>query len=239
MKMNTLLEWMHLDGITLAGGLTLSIILVASLLSVAVAIERLIALWSLGPHMRALFESIARQLLQNDFSAAKALAERSRLPAAEVFRVGFQVAQRTNPSAAIERERVAQTLKLKGPLWVLGTVGAVTPFIGLFGTVAGIMASFRELGLDVQAGGTGGAASVMSGISEALVATAAGIFVAVIAVVLFNYFQARLSRLSVEFKLIFAEFAELLLAAKGAASSSAAKQPEVLPPSPPASSEEG
>ncbi|MCL2179418.1 MAG: MotA/TolQ/ExbB proton channel family protein [Proteobacteria bacterium] len=225
--MNSLLQWLHLDSLSPAGGLTLAVILLASLLSLTVAVERLVVLWSLGPKTRTLFENIARQLLQNDIPAAKALAERSPLPVAEVFRVGFQTAQRANPSTAIERERLAQTLKLKGHLWLLGTIGAVTPFIGLFGTVAGIMTAFKELGLDVQAGGAGGPASVMTGISEALIATAAGILVAVVAVVLFNYFQSRLSRLSMEFKLIFAEFTELLLATMPAATT-----PPPAPPSP-------
>ncbi len=101
-------------------------------------------------------------------------------------------------------------LWLLAGLWVLGTIGATTPFVGLFGTVAGIMKSFRDLGIDVEAGGSGGSAAVMTGISEALVATAAGIIVAVEAVVLFNMFQARLSRLNVELKLIAEEFVELL-----------------------------
>src|SRR5262249_13882729 len=82
--------------------------------------------------------------------------------------------------------------------------------VGLFGTVAGIMRSFRELGLDVEAGGTGGTAAVMTGISEALVATAAGILVAVEAVLLFNYFQSRLAPLDVEMRLQIEEFMELL-----------------------------
>ena len=112
--------------------------------------------------------------------------------------------------AAVDRERTQTTLKMRRGLWILGTVGATTPFVGLLGTVAGIMRSFRDLGLDVQAGGTGGAAPVMTGISEALVATAAGILVAVEAVVLYNYFQARLARLAVELKLISEEFVELL-----------------------------
>jgi biopolymer transport protein ExbB/TolQ len=92
----------------------------------------------------------------------------------------------------------------------LGTIGATTPFVGLFGTVAGIMRSFRDLGLDVGEGGTGGSAAVMTGISEALVATATGIVVAVEAVILYNIFQARLSRVNVEMKLIAEEFVELL-----------------------------
>ncbi len=95
-------------------------------------------------------------------------------------------------------------------LWILGTIGAVTPFVGLFGTVAGIMKSFKDLGLDVQGGGTGGTAAVMTGISEALIATAAGILVAVEAVVLYNYFQARLARVGVELRLLGDEFGELL-----------------------------
>ena len=72
------------------------------------------------------------------------------------------------------------------------------------------MKSFRDLGLDVQAGGTGGTGAVMTGISEALIATAAGILVAVEAVVIYNYFQARLARVSVELKLLAEEFVELL-----------------------------
>ncbi len=82
--------------------------------------------------------------------------------------------------------------------------------MGLFGTVAGIMRSFKDLGLDVQAGGTGGTAAVMTGISEALVATAVGILVAVQAMVFYNYFQARLSRVLVELRLLGDEFVELL-----------------------------
>ena len=112
--------------------------------------------------------------------------------------------------AAVERERAQLGLRLKKNLWILGTIGATTPFVGLFGTVAGIMRSFRELGLDVEAGGTGGTAAVMTGISEALVATAAGILVAVEAVILFNYFQSRIARLNVEMRLQIEEFMELL-----------------------------
>jgi biopolymer transport protein ExbB/TolQ len=101
-------------------------------------------------------------------------------------------------------------MKMKRGLWILGTIGATAPFVGLFGTVWGIMRSFKDLGLDVESGGTGGSAAVMSGISEALIATAVGIVVAVEAVVLFNMFQARLSRLNIELKLIAEEFVDLL-----------------------------
>ena len=86
--------------------------------------------------------------------------------------------------------------------------------------------SFKDLGLDVEAGGTGGSAAVMTGISEALVATAVGILVAVQAMVFYNYFQARLSRVLVELRLLGDEFVELLKER----SSGAPLPPEPTPP---------
>ncbi len=195
------------------GGLTTAVILFASVLSLGVAIERLIALWGVGAKTRELGELIAKHLLRGDVAAARSAAERSTAISADVFRVGFErAAKSTGPAleAAVERERQQLALRMKRGLWVLGTIGATTPFVGLFGTVAGIMRSFRDLGLDVDSGGTGGSAAVMTGISEALIATAVGIIVAVEAVVLFNIFQARLGRVNVEVKLIAEEFVELL-----------------------------
>jgi biopolymer transport protein ExbB len=86
----------------------------------------------------------------------------------------------------LTRER----LRFERGLPVLATLGANTPFIGLFGTVLGIIRAFAALGESA-----GGASSVMSGISQALVATAAGLFVAIPAVVAFNVFSNRLRAL--------------------------------------------
>jgi biopolymer transport protein ExbB len=195
------------------GGLTMAVILLASVLALGVGIERLLALWGVGSKARELGQTIARHLLRGDVPAARSAADRATTLSADLFRAGFERAQKTTGpplDAAVDRERQQLALKMKRGLWILGTIGATTPFVGLFGTVAGIMKSFRDLGIDVEQGGTGGSAAVMTGISEALVATAAGIVVAVEAVVLFNIFQARLGRLNVELKLIAEEFVELL-----------------------------
>jgi biopolymer transport protein ExbB len=195
------------------GGLTTAVILFASVLALGVSIERLIALWGVRSSTRLLGEQIAKHLLRGDLAAAKSAADRSTALSADLFRAGFErAAKTTGPplDAAVDRERQQLALRMKRGLWVLGTIGATTPFVGLFGTVAGIMRSFRDLGLDVGEGGTGGSAAVMTGISEALVATATGIVVAVEAVILYNIFQARLSRVNVEMKLIAEEFVELL-----------------------------
>ena len=100
-----------------------------------------------------------------------------------------------HPSAGDWREAVAHgvdraRLSLERWLGVLGTIGAVAPFIGLFGTVLGVMRAFRDL----AAAGMGNPTIVAAGIAEALVATAAGLAAAIPAVVLYNYFTHRAER---------------------------------------------
>lgn len=203
-------ELLHLIRV---GGITMAVLLATSVIALAVAIERMIALWGVSSSAKALGQTIAKHLLQGDLPAARTAAERSNAIAAELYLAGFDRLAKGSGAgleAAVERERAELTLKLKRNMWILGTIGATTPFVGLFGTVAGIMRSFKELGVDVSQGGTGGSAVVMTGISEALVATAAGILVAVQAVIFFNYFQARLSRVALELRLLSDEFVELL-----------------------------
>ena len=207
MSFDELLHYLRL------GGFTIVVILLSSVLAIGVAVERLISLWGVGSKTRELGQLIARHLLRGEVAAARSAADRSTTLSADLFRAGFDRATRStgpNLDAAVERERVQLLLKMRRGLWILGTIGATAPFVGLFGTVWGIMRSFKDLGLDVESGGTGGSVAVMSGISEALIATAVGIIVAVEAVVLFNVFQARLARMSAELRLIAEEFVELL-----------------------------
>ena len=79
--------------------------------------------------------------------------------------------------------------RLERGLNFLATVGSNAPFIGLLGTVLGIMKAFQDLGMTQQQSGVGNTSLVMNGIAEALVATAVGLFVAIPAVVAFNHFQ--------------------------------------------------
>jgi biopolymer transport protein ExbB len=209
MSLNDLLHYLRL------GGVTLAILLLASVVALGVAIERLIALWGVSERSKNLGETVHKHLLRGDVAAARTASERSDAVVADIFLAGFDRMERARMNgggveSAVERERAQVGLKLRRNLWILATIGSITPFVGLFGTVAGIMRSFKDLGLDVEAGGTGGTATVMTGISEALVATAVGILVAVQAMVFYNYFQARLSRVIVELRLLGDEFVELL-----------------------------
>lgn len=82
-----------------------------------------------------------------------------------------------------------EVTKLQRKLTILGTLGSITPFIGLFGTVIGVMHAFKDLA--GAAATAGGASVVAAGIAEALVNTAAGLFVAIPAVIAYNYFLSK------------------------------------------------
>jgi len=222
------------------GGITMAVILACSVLALAVANERVIALWGVSDSARALGQAIAKHLLRGDLGAGRTAAERSGAIAADIYLAGFDRLDRmqdVGPSldAAVERERAQVGLRLRKNLWILGTIGATTPFIGLFGTVAGIMRSFKDLGIDVESGGSGNTAAVMTGISEALITTAGGILVAVEAVILYNYFQTRIARMGVELRLLSEEFIDLLRERRSPISS---PPPRVERP-PPASAQPG
>jgi biopolymer transport protein ExbB/TolQ len=93
------------------------------------------------------------------------------------------------------RDSMSETLiQLKGGLGFLATIGSTAPFIGLFGTVVGIVNAFRS----IAATGSGGMSVVSGGMAEALVSTALGIFVAIPAVVAFNHFTGKLETFQVE-----------------------------------------
>lgn len=192
-----------------SGGIAMVFIVAAGLIALAIAVERFIALWGVVHAAHSLGDAVARHLFRGELAEGRAIAERSRTAAADIFLAGFARLGRSSleqVEAAVERERQAVGLRLRANLWVLGTVGAVAPFIGLFGTIVGIMRAFHQISVT----GQGGFAVVADGISEALVTTAGGIVVAVMAVILYNYFQSRVSRTLVELKLVADEFLEVL-----------------------------
>ncbi len=161
-----------------------------SVASVGVMIERAAFFLTRRPHDA---DDLARRLLAGDLAgAAEAVEGRSGMEA-EVVRAAVAHAEkgaeavREVISATIERARVEYERRLA----FLGTLGNNAPFIGLFGTVLGIIRAFVDLSRNPGAAGAG---TVMAGISEALVATAVGLFVALPAVVSYNLFQRGLRR---------------------------------------------
>lgn len=107
-----------------------------------------------------------------------------------------------NLERSLQKAVVAQTDRLERGVSFLATTGNTAPFIGLFGTVWGIMQSFRGIGLK----GSANLAVVAPGISEALIATAAGLAAAIPAVVAFNYFTQKITGLGAEMDIFKSDF---------------------------------
>jgi biopolymer transport protein ExbB len=182
-------------------GWVLWLLLGLSVISIAVILERAYVFWSRRDDVDALREGLIRALRSGGFEEARSLLRKSRHPAALVALRGMRRDDHeTSPeeaSEAMQAEATVQKSILESRLSYLGTLGANAPFIGLFGTVIGILQSFDELGKSAkdqaaqaaQSAAAGAPQAVMSSLAEALVATAVGIGVAIPAVFAFNIFQ--------------------------------------------------
>jgi biopolymer transport protein TolQ len=118
----------------------------------------------------------------------------------------MQMATMDNLKRAIRKAESQEIAQLGRALPFLATTGSATPFIGLFGTVWGIMASFHDIG----ARGSASLAVVAPGISEALIATAAGLAVAIPAVIFYNYFSNKLADIDNELQVFSTDFLNLV-----------------------------
>jgi len=175
-------------------------LILLSIVSVAVVFERLWSLRNIGSATLRVTESILEPIKKGQRDLAIAICKQnSQCPAGRIFlnvldreAAGLEVANNIATEAMFE-----ETQKLKKHLWILGTVASSAPFIGLLGTVVGIIKSFESMAI----AGTGGFAVVAAGISEALVATALGLGIAIIAVMFYNYFQTRISTLNGLFRI--------------------------------------
>jgi len=161
-----------------------------SVISVAVMIERLRFYISTRINLGAVADSLAKALRKGGVAEArKVMSAEKCVVEAAVVQAGLDHADEGAHAVehAMEAARAIQKPVLEKNLAFLGTIGNNAPFIGLLGTVIGIVKAFHALSRDTQ----GGASAVMYEISEALVATAIGLFVALPAVAAFNYFRTR------------------------------------------------
>jgi biopolymer transport protein ExbB len=165
------------------------LLIVLSVLSVAVMIERALYLLRRKVDLERLTTEVRDALRGGDVDGTIRRYQGAEAIEAVVAVTGLGEARR-GPGAASEAmisARARQRHLLEKRIAFLGTLGNNAPFIGLFGTVLGIIRAFHELAQNSNTG----AQTVMSGISEALVATAVGLMVAIPAVLAFNYFTRR------------------------------------------------
>lgn len=185
-------------------------LILLSVISVAVVFERLWSLRNIGSVTLRITDSILEPIKKGQRDLAIAICKQnSHFPAGRIFLniLDREASQRLEAANNIAAEAIfEEAQKLKKHLWILGTVASSAPFIGLLGTVVGIIKSFESMAI----AGTGGFAVVAAGISEALVATALGLAVAIIAVIFYNYFQTRLSTLNGLFRIQVAKILQSL-----------------------------
>src|SRR5437764_12346678 len=181
---------------------------IMSIYSLWVMIERYITFTQAKNQSLKLLGALSNILTRGDYQQAIDITKKYKQShLAKVISAGlleFEAARRdkkiADPEMPVEAARqgmdrtaMITVAELKENLGVLATIGATAPFVGLFGTVVGIINAFSKM-----ATSGGGIASVSAGISEALVTTAFGLFVAIPAVWAYNYFQNRINRFTVE-----------------------------------------
>ena len=177
--------------LALGGGTwVLALLIILSIASVAVMLERARTYYRGRFAEEAFISEIEPLLAEGAWSEAAARCEGAAGYEPQVLLAGLDQVHRGRQAAAeaMEGERIRLGQVLEKHLGFLGTLGANAPFIGLFGTVLGIIHAFKDLALTEGGGGP----AVMSGIAEALVATAVGLLVAIPAVMAYNFFHRRL-----------------------------------------------
>ena len=167
------------------------LLLALSVFSIGAMIERTLYFRKRNDDVDELGEKLIELLEQGDVDAARALLKKS--PSVEASVLGpalkYFAAGPDAVADAIESGMIRARLDLERGSTLLGTLGNNAPFIGLFGTVVGVIIAFHQLGASQSSASMN---AVMGGIAEALVATGVGLFVAIPAVVAYNIIQKRI-----------------------------------------------
>ena len=185
------------------------VLLFCSILSLAVILERIIYYRKKSRVKRTEFiKSIRPELNAGRVSRAMEISQRIDTPFSKVAQAGLILAGHEEKaiSEAMEREITIETINLERFTSIVGTIGSTAVYIGLFGTVLGIIRAFH----DISIAGAGGVSVVIGGISEALVCTAAGLLVAIPAVITYNYFIRRIDNFVADMELCASELMDLL-----------------------------
>ncbi len=216
----------YVDVIRHAGVIELSVLgllLGASMVSWAIIVRKYAHLKAAGRQSQAFLETFWQsRRLDAIFEGAEKMAQS---PVSQVFRAGYiELSKLTSQPApgegsmserlggienverALHRAQTAELTHLEATLPFLGTTASAAPFVGLFGTVWGIMNAFS----DIYAQGNANLATVAQPISHALIATAFGLFAAIPAVVSYNYFLSRIKVLDSEMENFSSDFLNIV-----------------------------
>ena len=174
----------------------MSVLLICSIIAFTFAIERWWFFRRNRINVPKFMERVKEFLRRNELDRLFGYCERKRGPVPRMIHTAL-----TNlslPKEEMERlldtTREKEEVKFEKNLSILGTLSNIAPLLGLFGTVLGIIRAFR----DIAVTGSGGSAVVAMGVAEALLTTAAGIIIAVVSTIFYNYFMRRIRVMDVE-----------------------------------------
>jgi biopolymer transport protein ExbB len=196
-----------------------------SVIALALTLERMWRFRGLDRGARELTRQVVAAIVRRDYGEARRLSESSGNPIGPIFLEGL----RWRNITLADLERVLYTSReesvrgLRRGLWVIASIGSLAVFVGLFGTVWGIMRAFHDLAVT----GQGGFEVVASGISEALIATAVGLIVAISAVFFYNYLQTRVSGIASTYARACERFVQALLYVEASAEAPETRHAEV------------
>lgn len=200
---------MTLFSLLKTGGVTVVVLMLCSVISWTVALERLFYYWKKSRVKQGDFMTrIGGELKKGDVQRAKQVSSDTDTPFAQVALAGIGLHGKGDGAVrgAMERTITIETSELEKNIGITGTIGSVAVYIGLFGTVLGIIRAFH----DISSSRSGGLTVVINGISEALICTAMGLAVAVPAVIVYNYFVKRIDYFVNDMQLTASEVADLL-----------------------------
>jgi biopolymer transport protein ExbB/TolQ len=190
------------------GGVAMYPLLLASIVSVAIVLDRNMVLYRAGQADRASLDILQGLLSDDNVKAAESQCQKAEGSLALAMKAALACPKNRvdRRQGALDRALAREASRLERHLPILATLGSVSPFVGLFGTVLGIMRAFR----DISAAGAAGSAVVAAGIAEALITTAAGLIVAVVAVVAYNHLMTWAQRIITDAELNAQDLVSLL-----------------------------
>jgi biopolymer transport protein ExbB/TolQ len=191
------------------GGFTMYVLLFCSVLSLAIILERCFYYRRRSRVKRQGFMArVSKELKSGNVRKVLDICEETDAPFSRVVFAGLYLYGHSEVliSNTMEREVTIETTKLERYTSVVGTIGSTAVYIGLFGTVLGIIRAFH----DISTTGSGGINVVINGIAEALVCTAAGLCVAVPAVIAYNWFIRKIDNFITDMELCVSEIMDLL-----------------------------
>jgi biopolymer transport protein ExbB len=190
------------------GGVIMIILILLSIIAVAIVIERLVFFAQQHGDSKGLLRQLGQRIATDDVKGAITVcrSEKGMLPRILEFGLLRGTKNRADITDALSIALMENLNLLERNLGVIGTIAVIAPFVGLTGTVFGIIRAFQDIALK----GNSTPAVVAAGVGEALVTTAAGLVVAVISVVFFNYFKTRIKVYNQEMIVAANQLAEML-----------------------------